>query len=203
MRDIYVSYTKIFRDHFYQVWVDGKVYDTMGNVPYRIENPDALFRSTKMNRINFVAYVDEFKTEDGGAAVEFVPSREDLKYTDRTKRTLQKVVDNFEANIIQVAQDDIDSATSHFDAYSKWVTWTNALGRGLFSELTYDGDAFEPDFKINAARWNMKQCLQMGVENGEWGVWGGIYLTSGKRDNNKNAHKTKEVWDAIAARVSG
>jgi hypothetical protein len=48
----------------------------------------------------------------------------------------------------------------------------------------------------------MKQCLQMGVENGEWGVWGGIYLTSGKKDTNKNAHKTKEVWDAIAKRIS-
>lgn len=47
----------------------------------------------------------------------------------------------------------------------------------------------------------MKQCLQMGTENGEWGVWGGIYLTSGKPDKNKNAHKTKEVWDAIAARI--
>jgi hypothetical protein len=48
----------------------------------------------------------------------------------------------------------------------------------------------------------MKQCLQMGIENGEWGVWGGIYLTSGKKDTNKNAHKTKEDWDAIARRIA-
>lgn len=48
----------------------------------------------------------------------------------------------------------------------------------------------------------MVQCLEWGVENGEWGVWGGVYLTSGKKDTNKNAHKTKEVWDAIAQRIS-
>lgn len=47
----------------------------------------------------------------------------------------------------------------------------------------------------------MKQCLQMGMENSEWGVWGGIYLTSGRPDENKNSHKTQEVWDAIRDRI--
>ena len=47
----------------------------------------------------------------------------------------------------------------------------------------------------------MAQCLQFGIENGEWGVWGGIYLTSGKMDENKNAHKTPEVWQAIRERI--
>lgn len=41
------------------------------------------------------------------------------------------------------------------------------------------------------------QCLQAGVENNEWGVWGSVYLTSGKPDMNKNSHKTPEVWKAI------
>ena len=47
----------------------------------------------------------------------------------------------------------------------------------------------------------LAQCLQDGVENSEWGVWGGIYLTSGKPDTNKNAHKSPEVWDAIKERI--
>lgn len=47
----------------------------------------------------------------------------------------------------------------------------------------------------------MKQCLERGVENGEWGVWGGVYLTSGKRDKNRNAHKTPEVWNAIGEKI--
>jgi len=47
----------------------------------------------------------------------------------------------------------------------------------------------------------MAQCALMGVENNEWGVWGGIYLTSGKPDKNKNSHKTKDIWDAIRERL--
>ncbi len=42
-----------------------------------------------------------------------------------------------------------------------------------------------------------KQCLQAGMENGEFGVWGGIYLTAGKVDKSKNEHKTEEVWNRI------
>lgn len=47
----------------------------------------------------------------------------------------------------------------------------------------------------------MKQCLESGMDNGEWGVWGSIYLTNGKPDNNRNAHKTKDVWARIEARI--
>lgn len=42
-----------------------------------------------------------------------------------------------------------------------------------------------------------KICLQSGMENNEWGVWGGVFLTNGKLDENKNAHKTQEDWDNI------
>lgn len=48
----------------------------------------------------------------------------------------------------------------------------------------------------------MSQCLEMGTDNSEWGVWGGIYLVSGKPDANRNAHKTKEVWDGIKQRIT-
>lgn len=47
----------------------------------------------------------------------------------------------------------------------------------------------------------MAQCLQAGVENNEWGVWGAIFLVSGKPDKNRNKHKTKEVWDEIKERI--
>lgn len=40
-------------------------------------------------------------------------------------------------------------------------------------------------------------CLQTGVENNEWGVWGGVFLVSGKKDDNKNAHKTEDIWKQI------
>lgn len=42
-----------------------------------------------------------------------------------------------------------------------------------------------------------KQCLSAGVENSEYGVWGGIYLTAGRPDENKNSHKTPDIWNQI------
>ena len=48
----------------------------------------------------------------------------------------------------------------------------------------------------------MKQCLEAGTENNEWGVWGGIYLTSGKPDKNRNSHKTPEIWEEVRERIS-
>lgn len=47
----------------------------------------------------------------------------------------------------------------------------------------------------------MKQCLEAGIENSEFGVWGCIYLNNGKPDTNRNAHKTKEVWKRIEKRI--
>jgi hypothetical protein len=42
-----------------------------------------------------------------------------------------------------------------------------------------------------------KICFKTGVENNEYGVWGGIYLNSGSIDNSKNTHKSQEVWKKI------
>ena len=42
-----------------------------------------------------------------------------------------------------------------------------------------------------------KQCLQAGIENGEWGCWGGVYLTNGRMDDARNAHKTQDIWQEI------
>lgn len=47
----------------------------------------------------------------------------------------------------------------------------------------------------------LAQCLQRGVDNGEWGVWGGIYLVGGKPDMNRNAHKTPDIWQHIKERI--
>lgn len=49
----------------------------------------------------------------------------------------------------------------------------------------------------------MSACLSHGLDNSEWGVWGGWYLTSGKVDENKNSHKTDEVKAEIVERISG
>lgn len=46
----------------------------------------------------------------------------------------------------------------------------------------------------------MQMCYQTGVENNEYGVWGGIYLNSGSIDKARNIHKTQEVWKKIRKR---
>lgn len=42
-----------------------------------------------------------------------------------------------------------------------------------------------------------KVCLQTGIENSEWGTWGGVFLVNGRPDQNKNAHKTEDIWKEI------
>ena len=42
-----------------------------------------------------------------------------------------------------------------------------------------------------------KFCLEEGMKNKEFGVWGGIYLNLGRIDKDQNEHKTPEVWKAL------
>jgi hypothetical protein len=45
-----------------------------------------------------------------------------------------------------------------------------------------------------------KMCLQEGMKNNEYGVWGGVYLSLGKVDKARNSHKTQEVWEQWKAK---
>jgi hypothetical protein len=47
----------------------------------------------------------------------------------------------------------------------------------------------------------LKECLRAGTDGGEYGVWGGLYLTAGKPDPNRNAHKSKETWKRLKDRI--
>ena len=49
----------------------------------------------------------------------------------------------------------------------------------------------------------MAACAKTGMQNGEHGVWGGIYWNgSGKPDKARNAHKTDAVWLEIQTRIA-
>lgn len=47
----------------------------------------------------------------------------------------------------------------------------------------------------------MAQCLEYGIDNGEYGVWGGIFLNGGKPDKNRNSHKTGTTWKEIKDKI--
>jgi len=72
-----------------------------------------------------------------------------------------------------------------------------AICRGMDTNLFYE--KYESD--ANVARNIdemcfscpvMKMCYESGVDNNEYGVWGGVYLSSGSIDRSKNLHKTVE-----------
>ena len=49
----------------------------------------------------------------------------------------------------------------------------------------------------------IKQCFDFGTENGETGVYGGVYLLRGNVDEGKNAHKTDEHWSKLQELLNG
>lgn len=82
----------------------------------------------------------------------------------------------------------------------KWYDF--ALCRGMDTNLFFD--KYETDIStakgIDEACMScpvIKICHDNGVENNDYGVWGGVYLTSGSVDKVKNAHKTKDVWKRL------
>lgn len=49
----------------------------------------------------------------------------------------------------------------------------------------------------------MKECAMTGRDSGETGVWGAVYWDgSGRPDEDKNSHKTPEIWEKIWKRLS-
>lgn len=166
-------------------------YVVMGNVPYRIENPQALFWDTKMSFVNFVAYVDN-------GDVEFTPSREDLMYTDLTKNTLKKVINEFSDKIVKVAKDEIAKAKTHAEAYTLWKKWTAKLGKSLFDDLTFKGDAFNDSFPVPGYRWDTRGYRGYSYNVSAWEVSEAhrtivvTGITPGLTINSSHKQKVKE-----------
>lgn len=80
--------------------------------------------------------------------------------------------------------------------------WHLAACQGMDTNLFFD--KYEID--INMARAIdqcclscpvIQMCYKSGEDNNEYGVWGGIYLSSGSIDKMKNIHKTKDIWKQI------
>ena len=43
----------------------------------------------------------------------------------------------------------------------------------------------------------ISMCYETGSEGNEYGVWGGVYLSSGSIDKSKNLHKTQDTWKRL------
>lgn len=80
--------------------------------------------------------------------------------------------------------------------------WHLAACQGMDTNLFFD--KYELDVNMAKAIDQcclscpvIKMCYKSGIENNEYGVWGGIYLSSGSLDKMKNIHKTKDIWKQI------
>lgn len=77
-----------------------------------------------------------------------------------------------------------------------------ALCQGLPINTFYDEYESDPVFAqtvddICLACPVRKECLMAGMQNDEHGVWGGVYLISGRTDTARNQHKTPRIWKML------
>lgn len=75
----------------------------------------------------------------------------------------------------------------------------DALCEGYDTNLFFD--KYEENEKLRSAIDNLcstcpvaRQCFATGISNKEWGVWGGVYLETGKISKEFNSHKDKVAW---------
>ena len=77
-----------------------------------------------------------------------------------------------------------------------------AVCRGMDTNLFYDKYESDPNIARNSDEMCFscpvqKMCYDSGVNNNEYGVWGGVYLSSGSIDRSKNLHKKVEDWKRL------
>ena len=96
------------------------------------------------------------------------------------------------SNILNKLKSDEDSL--------RW--WHLAACQGMDTNLFFD--KYEIDIGMAKAIDQcclscpvIAMCYKSGLDNNEYGVWGGVYLSSGSVDKMKNIHKTKDIWKQI------
>lgn len=47
-----------------------------------------------------------------------------------------------------------------------------------------------------------RMCLREGIENQEYGLWGGVFLNNGRMEPSRNTHKTEAQWEDIRRLIS-
>jgi hypothetical protein len=74
--------------------------------------------------------------------------------------------------------------------------------RGMDTNLFYEKYEADPNIAKSIDEMCLScpviaMCYETGVEGSEYGIWGGVYLSSGSIDRSKNLHKTQEVWKRL------
>lgn len=77
-----------------------------------------------------------------------------------------------------------------------------AVCRGMDTNLFYDQYETDQNIAKNIDEMCLScpvisACYKSGQEMNEYGVWGGVFMTSGSIDKSKNLHKTPEIWKRL------
>ncbi len=77
-----------------------------------------------------------------------------------------------------------------------------AICRGMDTNLFYEKYEADSNIAKNIDEMClscpvMQMCYESGVDGSEYGVWGGVYLSSGSIDKSKNLHKDSEAWKKL------
>lgn len=95
------------------------------------------------------------------------------------------------------------------DSEDKELEWWHiSVCQGMNTNWFYDDYESDPVFAkvmdgICASCPVRAICLREGVEGNEYGLWGGVYLSNGRPDPTRNAHKDEDAWQEIRGAISG
>lgn len=92
-------------------------------------------------------------------------------------------------NSLGIDQDDFD-----------W--YDLAVCRGMDTNLFYDQYEADQNIAKNIDEMCLscpvlEMCFEAGKEMNEYGVWGGVFMSSGSIDKSKNLHKTADTWKRL------
>ena len=107
----------------------------MGNVPYRVSSSLRMFFGS--NTFDFYVPI---------GSCDIVPSRDDLQYTDKTKATLKRVMDQVAEEVKKVITDKIDAAPTEWDALVtfKNISELRQIESIITGAITYKGKEIDP-----------------------------------------------------------
>ena len=77
-----------------------------------------------------------------------------------------------------------------------------AVCRGMDTNLFYDQYEADQNIARNIDEMCLscpvlEMCFEAGKEMNEYGVWGGVFMSSGSIDKSKNLHKTADIWKRL------
>ena len=134
-------------------WSSGLKYVAiMGDVGYEISNAQMLESLERTGLTDFD--LDEVRTSlyfmVGIGDVDLTPNREGLRYTDKTKDFVDKVVKAYVESIRVTAQTLLDAVEARDDLRRVWMTWSHVLGKQLTAQ-TWRGEPIVETVAISQA----------------------------------------------------